>query len=360
MTQKPVRIGLAGAGGATRAIHIPGFRRLEGVELAAVCDPDPAAAAATGVPIIHPNHEALAADPTLDAVVVAAPNHLHREIALAALAHGKHVLCEKPLALNLAEAMEMTASAEASGLVHMTAFTYQFTPAFRYLHHLAATGALGAIRTVRAAYLMALSGHLLGWRSLRRHAGSGVLADIGSHLIHLVQLAAGPIASLTADKRVFRDDPSSDVEDWIACLTRFASGASGTIEISRVAPGRGAAISEVMTIEIYGDAGGATMNIQDPWALQVAIGDAGRDPARPLERVLAPPEFLKIPGSPRDPCDGDPRWDYRYDQAFQFVESIRLGRSRTPTFRDGARCQAVLDAALAASESLGWTEVAEI
>ena len=351
-----IRIGIIGAGGASRAIHIPGFRQCEGVELAAVCDPDAEAAAATGITPICASYGELL-DRDLDAVVIAAPNYMHHEITLAAIARGRHVLCEKPLALNLAQAREMLHAADRAGVVHMTAFTYHYTPAFRWLHHLATTGVLGRLRTVRAAYLMALSGHLLGWRSSREYAGSGVLADIGSHLIHLVQLAAGPVESLSAMKRRFREDPSSDVEDWIAFLATFENGACGTFEISRVCPGRGAAITEEMFIELYGDVGSAVMSMQDPWALHMALGDAGRDPNRVLERAAVPEEFLKIAGSPRDVHDGDPRWNYRFDQAFQFAESIRLGRSRVPSFAEGVQCQAVLDAALASSESGQWTAV---
>src|SRR6185369_15756874 len=106
-----------------------------------------------------------------DAVVVATPNYLHREIVLAALDAGKHVLCEKPLALSRGEADAMLAAAQRSQQVHMTAFTYRFVPAIQYARHLVERGELGALRTVRAAYLMALSGHVLGWRSEKRFAG---------------------------------------------------------------------------------------------------------------------------------------------------------------------------------------------
>ncbi len=251
----------------------------------------------------------------------------------------------------------MLEAAEEAGVVHMTAFTYQFTPAFRYLRHLAASGVMGRLRTVRASYLMALSGHLLGWRSLASQAGSGVLADIGSHLVHLTQLAAGPVRAVCALQRRFRDDPASDVEDWIAFLAEFDGGACGTFEISRVCPGRGAGIGEDMFLELYGAEGSAVFSLQDPWGLQVATGEAGRDPNRRLERVAVPAAFLKLEGSPRDIDDGDPRWGYRYDQAFQFVESVSRREVRVPSFLDGVRCQAVLDAVIASSRSAHWVDV---
>ena len=353
----PIRIGIVGAGGVARSIHLPGFALCPGVEITAACDPDREAAQSLGAARIFERPEDLLARGDVDAVVIATPNHLHREIALAAIARGKHVLCEKPLALNAAEAREMAAAAAASGLTHMTAFTYRFTPALQYLKSLVEAGELGRIRTVRAAYLMALSGHLLGWRSSRRFAGSGVLADIGSHLVHMTQFLAGDISAVTASRRRFRQDPDSDVEDWIAFLADFSSGAGGTFEISRVCAGRGAGIGEDIFIELYGDAGSAVFSLQDPWALRAALGPRAADPACPLERREVPPEFLKLDGSPRDIHAHDRRWGYRYDQAWQFVASIRQRRSPAPTFVDGARCQAVLDAALASSETRAWTPV---
>ncbi|MBI1786335.1 MAG: Gfo/Idh/MocA family oxidoreductase [Acidobacteria bacterium] len=354
---KKLQVGIIGAGGVARTIHVPGLRMCPEAGIAAVCDENIGAARALEAGEAVTSYPELLARRDVDAVVVATPNYLHREIALAALEAGKHVLCEKPLALNLAEAREMADAAERSGLVHMTAFTYRYAPAIQYLRHLVDTGELGRIRTVRAAYLMALSKHLLGWRSTRRQAGSGVLADIGSHLIHLVQFLCGDIAALSASQRRFRDDPASDVEDWIAFLAEFESGARGTFEISRVCAGRGAGITEDIFIELYGTQGSALFSLQDPWGVRVLSGEAAEDPSSVLERRAVPEQFLKLPGSPRDPNQGDPRWGYRYDQAFQFVESVRLGKPRAPSFTDGLRCQAVLEAALQSCETRGWVKV---
>jgi predicted dehydrogenase len=352
-----LRIGIIGAGGAAFGIHIPGFRLCPDVEIAAVCDANPVAAEKAGAPFVTSSYRDLLARGDIPAVVNATPNYLHHEITLEAIARGKHILCEKPLSLDTAHATQMLRAAEAAGVIHMTAFTYRYTPALRYMLHLVSSGELGAIRSVRAAYQMALSGHLLGWRSTKAQAGSGVLADIGSHLIHMVELVTGPIASLSASDRRFRDDPDSDVEDWSAFLAEFASGASGIFEISRVCPGRGAGITENIFIELYGSLGSAVFSLQDPWGLRVSLGECAKDPARLLDRVSVPQEFLKLPGSPRDVHAHDPRWGYRYDQAWQFVESIRMGRTRSPSFADGARCQAVLDAVLASAAVRQWVNV---
>jgi predicted dehydrogenase len=352
-----IRVGLIGSGSVACRIHLPGLRLCPGVEIAGISSVDDDAEEKTGVTPVHRSYQKLLERPDIDAVVIATPNHLHQEMALAAFAAGKHVLCEKPLALDAAEAAEMLAAARKSGRVHMTAFTYRYAPAVRYLKRLVDQGEIGELRVVRAAYQMALSTHLMGWRSSRELAGSGVIADIGSHLIHLAQWLAGDIASLTAVSRDFRNDAASDVEDWIAFLAKFTGGASGTFEISRVCAGRGADITENMQIELYGTNGAAVFSLQDPWGLQVALGEAGRDPARLLERIDVPAQYLKLAGSPRDPGAGEMRWTYRYDQAFQFIDSVRRGVVEPPSFEDGLRCQKVLDAALASSETGKWVEI---
>jgi len=173
----------------------------------------------------------------------------------------------------------------------------------------------------------------------------------------MVEFVAGPIAALSAHDRRFREDPASDVEDWIAFLAEFSGGACGTFEISRVCAGRGAGITEDIFIELYGSKGSAVFSLQDPWGLRVSIGGAAKDPARPLDHVEVPAQFLKLAGSPRDIHAHDPRWGYRFDQAWQFVESVGMGQSRAPSFADGLRCQAVLDAALASAASKQWVNV---
>ena len=259
-----MQIGIIGAGGATRGIHLPGFELVTDAEVAVLCDADHDAARATGVRETCTDYQEVLARRNLDAVVVATPNFLHRDI---------------------------------------------------------------------------------------------VLADIGSHLVHITQYLAGDIRALTAAERRFRDDPASDVEDWIAFLAEFANGATGTFEISRVAPGRGAGISEDIFIELYGTKGSIVFSLQDPWGLMVALGEDGLDPARPLRHYDVPRELLKIGGSPRDVMAHDRRWGYRYDQAFQFVESVKRGQARAPSFADGLRCQAVLDAVLESARERRWVEV---
>ncbi len=346
-----MKIGIIGAGGAARGIHIPALRLCPGVEIAAIADSNPAARV-EDVPFTT-DYKDLLGRSDVAGIVNSTPNFLHREITLEALGAGKHVICEKPLGLNHAETVEMLAAAEKTGLVHMTAFTYRYAPGVQYIRSLVEDGSLGEIRSLRAAYLMALSGHLTGWRSERRLAGSGALADIGSHLIHIAQFLLGPIAQVSAAGRSFQ----ADVDDWIGFLAQFHTGVMSTFEISRVAPGRGAGITENLFLEVYGSKGGAAFSLQDPGAVALCAGECAAKPSENLARTPVPEKFLKIPGSPRDSGAHDPRWGYRYDQDFQFVESIRLGIVREPSFRAGVECQAVLDAVLRSCESGAWTAV---
>jgi len=352
-----IRVGIVGAGGVARRVHAPGLRLIPGVEIVAAADPSPEAAASLGAAAVYADHRAMLAEASPDAVVISSPNYLHHSITLDAFEAGAHVLCEKPLALNAAEAEEMLAAAERSGRAHMTAFTYGFMPAAVRLRQLIEEGELGKIRTVRGAYLMAASPHQRGWRSEKRLAGSGALGDLGSHLIHLALRCAGSIARLTALERSFSDSPSSDVDDWIGFLAEFSGGACGTFEIARMCPGRGTDMSETMTLEIYGTRGGAVLSMDDPLALRVALGEAGADPKRPLERVEVPDGLIKPSGSPRGPAAEDPRWGYRYDQAWRFIEAARGRAAPDPSFEDGLRCQQVLDAVQTSSASGGWEMV---
>jgi hypothetical protein len=178
----------------------------------------------------------------ISAVVNATPNYLHHEITLEALARGKHVLCEKPLSLDTARATEMLRAAEKAGVIHMAAYTYRYTPALQYMLHLVSSDELGTIRTVRAAYQMALSGHLLGWRSTKAQAGSGVLADIGSHLIiwssslpgrlplSRLQIAAFARIPIPMSRTGLRFSPSSPAAQ--AASSRFRESVPGVARAS--------------------------------------------------------------------------------------------------------------------------------
>ena len=197
---------------------------------------------------------------------------------------------------------------------------------------------------------MALSTHLLGWRSTEE---AGWIGRAGRH-----RVAPGPYGSVSGRRYIgVRRLQSGDFGKILRRMWRigFLSwpnsvvGLVGLLKFHACARGRGAGISEDIFIELYGSAGSAVFSLQDPWGLRVAGRTAAADPSCPLERREVPAELLKISGSPRDVAAHDPRWGYRYDQAWQFVESVRIGKARALSFRgwralsSGARCGACLE-----------------
>ena len=165
---KPVRIALVGAGKVSDYHHVPGIRLDDRAQLVAACDADPALLerrrAEWELKKTSTDFRELCADPEIDALVIATPNFTHCEIATVAAAAGKHLMCEKPLGLNAGEVSRMLQAAEQAGVVHMTAFTYRFAPAMRYLKHLVASGALGQPRHFRSQRFLDWPETSWGWR----------------------------------------------------------------------------------------------------------------------------------------------------------------------------------------------------
>ena len=174
---KKVRVGFIGTGGVTAYHHLAGLRLDPRAELTAICDTDAdlvkrrqdewQVAQATTDP------EELCGGERVDAVVIATPNDTHRPIALAAARGGKHIMCEKPLGLSAGEVREMYEAARDAKVVHMTAFTYRFAPAMRYLRHLLRSGAIGSPRHFRSQRFLDWPETSWGWRQYRSRAGQG-------------------------------------------------------------------------------------------------------------------------------------------------------------------------------------------
>src|ERR1700685_3037227 len=177
-----VRIAIIGAGAVSDYHHVPGIRIDPRAELVAVCDPNEELLARRlrewGSLRATTSYQEIAADAGVDAVIIATPNDTHRPIALACIAAGKHVMCEKPLGLAFAEAKEMFHAARDRNVRHMTAFTYRFAPSMRYLKHLVDSGALGTPRHFRSQRFLDLPETSWGWGHLQSRAGAGDLVDM--------------------------------------------------------------------------------------------------------------------------------------------------------------------------------------
>src|SRR5947209_18367861 len=256
MRGSKVGVGVIGVGGISSAVHLPGLRLCSQAEIVALCDTNAdllrRRAGEYGVEHIFTECSELLHYPAVDAVVIATPTILHAPIALAAVAAGKHVLVEKQLGMTYAETVQMYEAAEHAGVRHMTAFTYRFVPAMRYLKHLLGQGTIGLPRHVRIARLMDLPETHLGWRQKRALAGAGEVGDMGAHRIDFCQDLIGPIARVIGLTRTYApvrlgpDGKSlpADVEDASVFIAEFAAGVGveqGTIasfDLSKLAKGR--------------------------------------------------------------------------------------------------------------------------
>jgi predicted dehydrogenase len=197
----PVRIALIGCGAVSDYHHVPGIRLDRRCRLVAACDASPELLhkrrVEWGVDRLTTRFEEICEADDIDAVVIATPNDTHRPIAEAAAAGGKHVMCEKPLGLSSAEVRAMLEACERAGVVHMTAFTYRFAPAMRYLAHLVKSGELGTPRHFRSQRFMDLPETSWGWRQYRSRAGAGDLFDMTIHRIDFAMDLLGPLARVS-------------------------------------------------------------------------------------------------------------------------------------------------------------------
>ena len=357
----PIRFGIIGAGAVSDYHHVPGINIDPRAELVAICDPNAELMQQRqtdwGPTRCTTDFQELAADPDVDAVIIATPNFTHKEIALACIAAGKHVMCEKPLGLNFAESLEMYQAARDQGVRHMTAFTYRFAPSMRYLKHLVAAGALGVPRHFRSQRFLDLPETSWGWRQSKKLAGAGDLFDMTIHRIDFAQDLMGPMTAVcgaiaqyatrevTADGQVC---PPSDVDDWSALIGQFSGGAVGVFEGSTVMKGYHFGGFGREWAEVNGSEGSAVYQLTEPNT--ILLGKGGES----LEKVDVPAEFLKPAGSPRDPSQGVPATVFRYDLVYELVSAIIEQRDAVPGFDNGASAQRIADAVLESYDNRSW------
>jgi predicted dehydrogenase len=355
------------------------------VRMAAVCGRDEekvrAAATRLGWERTYTDWRDLVAADDIDVVDICTPGDSHCEIALAALAAGKHVLCEKPLANTVEEAREMVAAAEAAragGARSMCGFNYRRVPAVAFLRQLIATGRLGTVRHVRAVYLqdwIVDPQFPLVWRLQKDKAGSGALGDIGAHIVDLTQYVTGQsITGVSALTETFvreRPLPSASsglsaessselgtvtVDDAALFLARLSGGAVATYEATRFATGR----KNGLRVEVNGSLGSAVFDLERLNELE--LYDAGAPGTEQgFTRIL-----VTEADHPYMAAWWPPGHIIGYEHSFthemrDFVEAVAVGKDPEPSFVDALQVQQVLDAVeRSAAANTGWTEVASV
>jgi predicted dehydrogenase len=347
---------IIGTGKVSLANHVPGVAMTKHARIVALCDSNPAvleqASAQTGVSRTYSNYEKALNDSQVDAVIIATPNIMHPPIVEAAAKLKKHILCEKPLALDVATAKRMYDAAEKAGVRHMTAFTYRFVPAMRYTEHLVKSGAIGTPWHFRAQRFQDWADNPLGWRQVKKLAGTGELGDMLSHRIDYGHMLIGKISRLVASLKTLtpmRQGNPNDTDDWVGMLAEYEADVTGVLESTKLATGRGEGYGGRDDVEINGSEGSIVYSTQSP--LELRIGKKGDSEAKV---VPIPKEFLVFAGSPRDPNVGDPRVTFRYDQAFEFIDAIQNNRPCSPSLAAGVQAQAVLDAAVQSHAEQRW------
>jgi myo-inositol 2-dehydrogenase/D-chiro-inositol 1-dehydrogenase len=235
-----IGVGLIGAG-LIGDQHALAFQRVKGATVVAVADPDTARAqrlAATyGIPIAYDDYRRVLEDGGVDVVCVGAPNYTHCEIVLAAADAGKHVICEKPLARTMSEALEMIAAAESAGIKLMYAELICFAPRYVRAKELMDEGAFGRVFQIKHGE--SHYGPHSDWFWRGELSGGGVLMDMGCHSIEVIRwLYDKPaIASVTAELGTFVHGDRTDLEDHALVTIRFGGNRLGIIEASWAKPG---------------------------------------------------------------------------------------------------------------------------
>ena len=269
------------------------------------------------------------------------PNAVHADATIAAARAGKHLLCEKPLALSADEAHRMWSEAERTGVVHMTGFNYRFVPAVRLARELLQSGELGEVVHFRARYLQSWGWEADegAWRFDRAEAGTGAIGDLGAHIVDLARYLAGEVAAVSAVVSTFV--PGRQVDDHFAATVEFESGAVGTLEASRLARGR----VNQNTFEVNAAYGSVSFDVERLNELEVADRKSFRrilvtEPDHPYLRFWWPPGHIVGWG------------DTFTHELAHLLEAIASEHGVAPhgaTFEDGYRCAEVCDAIVRSS-----------
>jgi predicted dehydrogenase len=352
------------------------------VELSTICGRDPKAVEDARVQLgwkkASTDWKEVVNSPEIDIVDVNTPNDSHAEIAIAAAKAGKHILCEKPLAMNVAECQEMLDAAKKAKVVHMVCHNYRRIPAIAHAKKMIEEGAIGEIFHYHARYAqdwIVDPDFPLVWRLQKGVSGSGAHGDINAHIIDLARYLVGEFKEVNGLMHTFiKERPLQDqggkgdglgakagkkmgkvtVDDAAICIGRFANGALANLEATRFALGR----KNHIEIEINGSKGSLYFDFEDMNRLKWF------DNTRPGDRQGFSDILVTQPGGAH-PYVGNwwpPGHIIGYEHTFvhtiaDFVNAVVAGKSIQPTFEDGMRNQRVLEAVEESAKTRQWVRI---
>ena len=316
------------------------------------------------IPNAYASLEDLLSSETVDAVIIASPNKQHYPLAMTALAHGKHVLCEKPLAMNYTEAIHIAQAAERAGVKTMVPFTYRFMPTARYLKELIEQGYIGRPYHLNLRYYTGYGrdGQYM-WRFDLGESGSGVVGDLGTHWLYLADWFYGEIKAVSAMlgyhvSHGLRPDgkPYHPADDSAVMMLEFENGAKGVLHVSSMAY-EDTSFGQTHHMEFHGS-GGTLYSFTD-WDKTQSVSGA-RNGEGAVHDLPIPDHIW---GTARRDHVQDTYKDVFREQDYMargFVSAIAEDTSLEPSFRDGARIQRYLQAALLSAKEGRRVEVNEI
>jgi len=377
---KELGIALIGYGGVAR-VHAMAYRAIpfhyglpaDTFKIVGVADRNPKAVEAAcqevQCEVFTTDYHELLAREDVDLVDICVPNHLHEELILAAAAAGKHIYCEKPLAMDVPQGKRIVAAVERVGVKNQLNFNFRFYPAVRRARQMIAEGFLGRVYSFRGCFYR--SSYInpdkpLSWRLKKEIAGGGALFDLGSHVLDLIYYLLGDFGSVYATvDTLIKERPVApgskekgpvDVDDIVLMQVRMANSVLGTVEISRMGTGA----TNDMKVEIFGEKGALRFSAEEPSWLEVF--DV-HDPDQPIGGMSG---FRKVQAVGRFEGHKAPDWSMApgfvttfVESQYRFLQAVSDDLQPAPTFKDGLHIQEVMQAAICSSEETRWVSIEE-
>lgn len=310
------------------------------------------------------DYKILVARDDIDMIDICTANDTHMPIAVAAAKAGKHVICEKPVAMNASEARQMLDAAREAGVRHMTGFNYRRVPAIQLAKQLIEKGKIGKIRHFNAVYYqdwLVDPNFPMVWRHDRNKGGSGAHGDMNAHTVDLARFLVGEIEAVCASADIFiKERPlqggkgkgTVTADDALCFMARFENGAQGNFMATRFATGR----KNYLRLEVFGSEGSFVFNLERLNELQYY--SRNDDVAEQGFRTIMVTESIHPYVNAWWPPGHIIGWEHTFiHEVADFIIAIGQGADVLPDFYDGYRCQQVLDAALNSSDNHRWMKI---
>jgi predicted dehydrogenase len=367
---KRFRFGVVGTRFWSEGFHLPGLAVREDVELVALCGRDTAHAQKVAnkfaISRVYADWQEMIAKEKLDGIAITTPNKLHHPITLASLDAGLHVICEKPLAMNSAEAREMLDHANARQRKHLVMFDYRAMPAARRTKELIDAGFVGRVFHVIAMYQHSSyvdPMRAFAWRMSQAESGTGTLGDLGSHIIDLTRWWIGDVARVSGHLTTFtnqRPHPATkemveiDADDAASFVAELQNGAQAIFHATKMAIGRG----NVLRIELYGSEGALVFDA-DPgnrknWTGSLYVARRGEKEFREVEIEPRLTAGFETPDHARSLMSA---FRVMTDPFFAAIRANADAFDVPSNFADGLAAQQIIDAVARSAYSEKWEEI---